>query len=137
MSRIEQAPRVYPTFRYRHAGDMIDWLVNVLGFKVQERFEENGDVHHAELSLGPSLIMLGTARQDGFGDLVGQPGETGGKATYLAVDDADAAYETARRGGAEIVEEIVDRPYGGREFTCRDPEGNIWCVGTYRPGLKD
>jgi len=129
------APRIYPTYRYRNASAMIDWLVNALGFSVHARFEDGGIVQHAELAFGGSLIMLGTARDDAFGAFVGYPGGNGGKATYLVADDADAACARASAAGAEIVEELVDRPYGSREFTCRDPEGNIWCVGTYRPSV--
>jgi len=28
---------------------------------------------------------------------------------------------------------IVDQEYGSRGFTCRDPEGYVWSVGTYDP----
>jgi len=27
----------------------------------------------------------------------------------------------------------VDQPYGSREYAARDPEGNVWAFGTYRP----
>ena len=36
-------------------------------------------------------------------------------------------------GLVEIVVEIEDASYGGRGFTCRDPEGHVWSVGTYDP----
>jgi uncharacterized glyoxalase superfamily protein PhnB len=35
--------------------------------------------------------------------------------------------------GGEIVMPIEDKPYGGRAFACRDPEGHLWNVGTYDP----
>lgn len=28
--------------------------------------------------------------------------------------------------------ELTDQDYGSREFTARDPEGNLWSFGTYR-----
>jgi len=28
--------------------------------------------------------------------------------------------------------ELTDQDYGSREFAARDPEGNVWCFGTYR-----
>jgi uncharacterized glyoxalase superfamily protein PhnB len=34
------------------------------------------------------------------------------------------------------VQELVDQPYGSREYAVRDPEGNIWSVGSYRPQVK-
>jgi len=27
--------------------------------------------------------------------------------------------------------ELTDQSYGSREFTARDPEGNLWSFGTY------
>ncbi|TIU04001.1 MAG: glyoxalase, partial [Mesorhizobium sp.] len=78
-------------------------------------------------------IMLGTARDDKFGQMIGAPGPGGGRSIYVAVDDADAAYARAKKAGAEILEELTDRDYGSREFICRDPEGNVWSFGTYWP----
>ena len=26
-----------------------------------------------------------------------------------------------------------DQDYGGRDYTCRDPEGYVWTFGTYDP----
>jgi uncharacterized glyoxalase superfamily protein PhnB len=49
------------------------------------------------------------------------------------VPDADEVYARVKRSGAEIVLDIIDQSYGGRGFTCRDPEGHIWNVGTYDP----
>jgi AraC-like DNA-binding protein len=36
--------------------------------------------------------------------------------------------------GGEIAVELTDTDYGSRDFTVRDPEGNLWAFGTYRPG---
>ena len=35
--------------------------------------------------------------------------------------------------GAELVRELRDEDYGSRGYTARDPEGNLWSFGTYRP----
>jgi uncharacterized glyoxalase superfamily protein PhnB len=29
--------------------------------------------------------------------------------------------------------DITDTEYGSHDFTVRDPEGNLWAFGTYRP----
>ncbi|MES0028113.1 VOC family protein [Mesorhizobium sp. M0040] len=112
---------------------MIDWLCEAFGFSVRARHGEGDVVHHAELAFGSSIIMLGTARDDAYGKMVGAPGSGGGKSIYIAVADADAAYARAKTAGAEILEELTDRDYGSREFICRDPEGNVWSFGTYWP----
>jgi uncharacterized glyoxalase superfamily protein PhnB len=35
--------------------------------------------------------------------------------------------------GTPIAMALHDAPYGSREFSCRDPEANLWCFGTYWP----
>lgn len=127
---------IYPTFRYRDAAAMIEWLEKAFGFAVKAKYMNGGAVGHAELSLGGSIIMLGETRDDAYGQMVGRPGDPGGKSTYLAVDDVDAVYETAKAAGAKILEEPVDRDHGSREFICADPQGNVWSFGTYRPEAK-
>ncbi|MER9950321.1 VOC family protein [Mesorhizobium sp. M0047] len=133
MTTSNEAPRLYPALRYKNAAKMIDWLSEAFGFSVQARYGEGDVVHHAELVFGSSMIMLGTVRDDDYGKMVGEPGSGGGKSIYIAVDDADAAYAKARKAGATIIQELITRDYGSREFICRDPEGNVWSFGTYWP----
>lgn len=112
---------------------MIDWLQKAFGFIVHAKHMDGDSVAHAELGLGSSIIMLGEVRDDDYGRIVGMPRDGAGKSTYIAIKDADALYARARQAGAEILEELSEREYGSREFICRDPEGNIWCFGTYWP----
>jgi len=133
MPTAKEAPRIYPALHYKNAGTMIDWLCGAFGFEVRARYGEGDVIHHAELTFGSSMIMLGTARDDDYGKMVGDPGSGGGKSIYIAVDDADAAYARAKTAGATIIQDLVDRDYGSREFICRDPEGNVWSFGTYWP----
>ena len=129
-----EPPRLYPTFRYRDAARMIDWLVEAFGFSVNARYDnEDGTVAHAELAFGSSLIMLGQTRDDAYGAIVGGPSDQGGSSLYIAVDDVDAMFERAAKAGATIDEGLTERDYGSREFICRDPEGKVWCFGTYWP----
>ena len=132
-----ELPRIYPTFRYRDAAAMIDWLVDAFGFTIRACYMDGDTVVHAELSLGSSMIMLGSVRDDAYGDMVGAPGEEGGKSVYMAVDDVDAAFRRASKAGARILEEPVDRDHGSRDFICADPEGNVWCFGTYWPKANE
>ena len=133
MPTTSEASRLYPALRYKNAAKMIDWLGDAFGFTVRARYGEGDVVHHAELVFGSSMIMLGTARDDDYGKMVGEPGSGGGKSIYVAVDDADVAYAKAKKAGATIIQELVDRDYASREFICRDPEGNVWSFGTYWP----
>jgi uncharacterized glyoxalase superfamily protein PhnB len=54
-----EAPRLYATFRYRDPARMIDWLQQAFGFTLRVKYGEGDAVHHAELSLGSAMIMLG------------------------------------------------------------------------------
>ena len=53
------------------------------------------------------------------------------------LDDVDSLYESVREAGGDIALEITDTDYGSRDFTVRDPEGNLWAFGTYRPGTGE
>ena len=52
---------------------------------------------------------------------------------YVTVDDVDAHAAVARAAGAEIVLEPEDRSYGGRGYSARDCERNVWSFGSYLP----
>jgi hypothetical protein len=72
---------------------------------------------------------------DEFGRLQATPATLGGttQSPYIVVPDADMIYRRAKAAGAEIVVDIKDEDYGGRVFSCRDPEGHLWNIGTYDP----
>ena len=131
---------VIPGMRYRNAPAAIEWLCRVFGFEKYAVYPgPDNTIMHAELTLGSGMIMLGSDTNPGeYRALMKQPNEIGGaetRSTSLIVKDADAVYARAKAAGAEIVFDIEDKPYGGRGFTCRDPEGHIWDVGTYDPWL--
>jgi uncharacterized glyoxalase superfamily protein PhnB len=135
---VERAhPSVIPTLRYRDAGAAIDWLCAAFGFERQLVVPgEGGAIAHAQLTCGNGMVMLGSAADDEFGRLQKSPVEVGGVGTqspYVIVPDADAHYERAKAAGAAIVYDIRDEDYGGRGYSCRDPEGHLWNFGTYDP----
>jgi uncharacterized glyoxalase superfamily protein PhnB len=127
----EDAPRIYPTLRYRDARAGIEFLKSAFGFQERVVYEDDGVIHHAELSYGPSIVMLGSERDDGSSL------RPGAGAMYVAVDDADAHCARAREAGAEITSELHDTDYGSRDYAARDPEGNVWSFGTYRPAVGE
>jgi uncharacterized glyoxalase superfamily protein PhnB len=122
---------VYPSLRYRDAAAAIDWLERAFGFERHQVHEgPDGTVAHAELRWGDGMIMLGSERggEDPYGSHAGQSW------LYVVVEDADAHFERAKAAGAEIVRELTDQDYGSRDYSARDPEGNLWSFGTYQPG---
>ena len=130
---------VIPSLRYRDAPKAIEWLCQTFGFEKQLIVpNDDGTIAHAQLSFGNGMIMLGSVleKETEFGRLIKQPDEIGGfetQSAYVVVSDADEIYRRAKAAGAEIVIEIKDEDYGGRVFSCRDPEGRLWNIGTYDP----
>jgi uncharacterized glyoxalase superfamily protein PhnB len=138
MSTIPKNTRatVIPCMRYRDAPAAIEWLCSTFGFEKQLVVpNEDGTIAHAQLGYGNGMVMLGSIFDTEFGRLMKQPAEARGvtQSAYLVVNDADLVYGRALEAGAQIVLEIKDEDYGGRGFTCRDPEGHIWSIGTYDP----
>jgi catechol 2,3-dioxygenase-like lactoylglutathione lyase family enzyme len=46
-------------------------------------------------------------------------------AVILATPDLDGAFEQLQAGGAEVVQEPIEQPYGVRDCAIRDPAGNL------------
>lgn len=44
---------------------------------------------------------------------------------HLQADDLDGTFQRLRSGGAEIVQEPADQPWGVRDGAVRDPSGNL------------
>lgn len=128
---------IIPCLRYRNALAMIDWLCGAFGFEKHAVHADGDTVHHAQLVFGNGMIMLGSTSKTGDGgDAIVQPEDVGGRETQSAcviVADADAHYARATAAGATIVIDIADQGYGGRGYSCRDPEGHHWWFGSYDP----
>ncbi len=127
-----------PTLAYKDAEGAINFLTVALGFKAENVYRtETGQVMHAELSLGKAFIMLGTAdTTSDFGKMTRTPEEVGGfntQSPYFIIEEINDHYENAVANGANIVMPIKDEDYGGRGYSCKDPEGYIWNFGTYSP----
>jgi uncharacterized glyoxalase superfamily protein PhnB len=122
---------IFPVLKYAHAHSAIDFLERAFGFERHAVYDgENGGVAHAELRFGDEYVMLGST---GEGDERFNQG-AGHASVYVVVDDPDAHHARAKEAGATIERELSDQDYGSREYTARDPEGNLWSFGTYRPG---
>ena len=125
---------VIPFLGYEDVRAAIDWLGKAFGFEATSVHEgDDGKVVHAEMRFGDGMVMLG---QPGRSFGMKTPKELGAvnQGIYSIVDDGiDAHYERAVAAGAEVAMELHDTDYGSREYLVRDPEGNLWSFGTYRP----
>ncbi len=128
---------VIPGLRYHDAPAAIDWLCRAFGFERQAVFMAGeGIVAHAQLTFGNGMIMIGSVTDGGpLSGIVRQPRDVGfeTQSPYLIVSDCDAVYASAKAAGAEMVLDLESKDYGGKGFTCRDPEGHVWSVGDFDP----
>jgi uncharacterized glyoxalase superfamily protein PhnB len=129
---------IIPSLRYRNALAAIDWLCRAFGFEKNAVYaDDNGIVHHAQLTFGNGMIMLGSVENGSpWGKRIAQPDEIGGRETqcaYMIVADCDAHYAQAKAAGAHIVDELETKDYGGKGYSCRDLEGHLWSFGSYDP----
>lgn len=123
------APTLYPCLGYRDPRAAIDWLERAFGFERMMIHPESGEpVVHAELAFGDGVLMVGTLSEED----AARP-KRRFNAPYVYVADPDAHFTRAVAAGADVTRELNDTDYGSREYCARDPEGNEWSFGTYRP----
>ena len=79
---------------------------------------------------GTSILLAPPAADPGITDDERRTiGEMMAKGTYgwilLATPDLDGTFERVQAGGAEVVQEPTQQPYGVRDCAFRDPAGNM------------
>ena len=106
---------------------------DVLGFEVRN------DVGYGDMrwiTVGPpaqpqtSIVLHPPAADPGITDDERRTiAELMAKGAYasvvLATSDVDAVFARVQAGGAEVVQEPMDQPYGTRDCAFRDPAGNM------------
>ncbi len=123
--------RITPYLLYEDVAGALDFLSTAFGFQEVLRFEdEDGNANHAEMRFEDGTIFMGDPGPDFQGP---KRGGYIGTQIHVYVDDVDAHYEQAKAAGAEIVKELTEQDYGSRDYSARDPEGNLWSFGTYDP----
>ncbi|HEY2555793.1 MAG TPA: VOC family protein [Diaminobutyricibacter sp.] len=86
-------------------------------------------------------VTLGSDEQPGLGIVLSEPHAGRSQADgdtlqelvtkgalgpiVFASDDVDAAFESIRLSGAEVLQEPIDQPWGPRDCAFRDPSGNM------------
>ena len=126
-----------PMLSYEDVGAAIDWLGEAFGFRESDQryTDDEGRVTHAELSLDGATVMLGWPGPD-YRSPKRHAAECEQAARWLStpwvidgvhveVDDLDAHFERARAGGATILREPEDQPFG-RRYSAADLEGHRW-----------
>ena len=127
MPAVAIRPSAVPILRVRNAAAAIDFYVRAFGAHEQMRFAVGGQIPHAEIVVGDSLLVIADE-----GPEAGFPGpETlGGSpvAIRLDVDDVDAAIERAVAAGARLATPATNQFYGERSGQVFDPFGYRWTL---------
>ena len=124
-----------PRLRVRNAAAAIEFYTRAFGAKEVMRFVGRGQIAHAEILIGNSVVMLGEEAPDyGFPG----PQTLGGSPVgmHLYVDDADAFVERAVTAGARLVSPVSDQFYGDRSGSVADPFGYGWTIATRKETLS-
>ena len=120
---------VTPYLVVEDAGRLIDFLTNAFdGEVVSSHKRPDGKVAHAEVKIGDSILMMGSAHGDS------KPIAT---ALYMYVSDCDRYYRRALAAGGTSIGEPKDQFYGDRHGGVKDPCGNTWWVATHVEDVSD
>jgi uncharacterized glyoxalase superfamily protein PhnB len=131
---------VVPILRYADAERAIAWLSAAFGFEVFLRVPgQGGRIEHARLVLEDGMIMVASLGRDGsFDSRFRSPADVGGvtQCISMIVSYPDRVFATAKAAGARMVDDIKDFQFGGRTFSCEDPESHLWVFTSHDPWRK-
>jgi PhnB protein len=117
------------------AGDAIAFYKKALGAEEVMRLDDpGGKVHHAEIRIGDSRIMLADEHPE---IQALSPKTVGGSpvSIHLYVEDVDGAVARALAAGAKLVRPVADQFYGDRTGGIEDPFGYRWFIATRKEDL--
>jgi uncharacterized glyoxalase superfamily protein PhnB len=132
--------RIIPFVGYEDAAAAIEWLGRAFGFTEDPtaRYEENGTITHAELSIEGATIYLSTPRDYASPLRVREESELARRACdnpwvidghFVEVEDVDAHHARAVGAGATVLQGPAEPGYGYRVYSVEDLEGHRWMFG--------
>jgi predicted enzyme related to lactoylglutathione lyase len=89
------------------------------------------DQPDVSLVLEPPGLAPGTTDEERR-TIAGMMAKGGYARIVLATDDLDGTFARLRDGGAEVVQEPTEQPWGLRDCAVRDPAGNVVRVNEVR-----
>ena len=114
---------VSPYLLVKDVKALIDFLCSTFSAtELSRKAAPDGSIKHAEIQIDDSVVMMGE-RPDGGVSVV--------CSTHVYVPDVDECYSKALAAGGSGISEPKDQPYGDRTAGVKDPEGNIWWIGTH------
>ncbi len=117
---------VSPSFTVNDLERSIAWYRDVLGFRVEERYEREGTLAGAGLQAGDVFLMLG---QDDWKKGRDRKKGEGFRIYCMTTQDVDAIARRIQAAGGTLDQEPHDQPWGMRDFSLTDPDGFKITIG--------
>ena len=127
---------VTPYLILSSASDAIAFYKKALGADEVMRMDDPaGKIHHAEISIGGSRIMLADEHPE---IQALSPKTIGGSpvSMHVYVEDVDTQVERAVAAGAKLIRPVADQFYGDRVGGIEDPFGYRWFIATHKEDLS-
>lgn len=96
------------------------WYRDAMGFFVDQRYEDAGELHAVALAAGSVRILL---HQDDWERGRDRTKGEGFSLHFTTAQDVDELAARIREHGGELESEPADMPWGTRSFRVRDPSG--------------
>lgn len=116
---------VIPSLRFRDLPSAITFYTETLGFTL-----DRGDPTEPNVAItrGDARLMLESAAafySPAYNSAIEQRlGSNAPNSLYIEAEDLDLLHQSAQAANAAILDPLAERPWGQREFTVADPEGN-------------
>jgi PhnB protein len=126
---------VTPYLIFSGAAEAIAFYQKALGASEVMRMDgPGGKIHHAEINIGGSRVMLADEHPE---IQALSPKTIGGSpvSMHVYVEDVDAAVERAVKAGATLIRPVADQFYGDRVGGIEDPFGYRWFIATHKEDL--
>lgn len=129
----EHLHTVTPRLVVRDGAATIEFYRTAFGaVELGQRFvAPGGQLIHAELRIGDSVVMITEEGADTAGAPVGAPESLGGRVSAIMAtywENVDDAWSRALAAGAQVVYPLADQFYGDRAGRLRDPFGQQWML---------
>jgi uncharacterized glyoxalase superfamily protein PhnB len=116
---------VIPSIRFRDLSEALAFYLGPLEFSLASGGE---DQNHASVTRGDARLMLEGAT-DFYGDdynaaIRERLGSQSASALYMEASDLEGFQARLQAAGVRIIDPLAERPWGQKEFTLEDPEGN-------------
>ncbi len=116
-NRFEEATAIFVVADIERS---LDFYHRILGFEIAFRYGE--PVFYAGICRGAVSLHLQAAHMT-----TRIPGQAG---VNICISDVDTYHAAIQAQGVAIGSALADRPYGMRDFSLQDSDGNFLCFGT-------